>query len=156
MKGLMKWPLIIAAIMTVLRVLVERAGVPDTVSNWFSVVALHLLIVPLYFAFRIANSNIPRPYLTHLKLTFLFVVLARAMILPTYWLAYIYQWPQGRFGQLLGPEVTPFVGYISVPFMTALQWIVVSTVFGGAVGLIVIALWRQFVRKPTADSVGVR
>src|SRR5215831_167183 len=128
MKGIMKWPLIIAAIITILRVAVERAGAPESVSNVFGVVYLHLLIVPLYFAYRIANSETASPYLSQFKLTFLYVVLARAMILPTYWLGYIYQWPQARFAQMIGPRVTPFVGYIAVPLLTAAQWIIASTV----------------------------
>jgi hypothetical protein len=152
MKGIMKWPLIVAAIVTVLRVVVERAGASDSISGLFSVVALHLLIVPLYFAFRIANSEVSRPYLTQVKLTFIFVVLARAMILPTYWLGYIYQWPQSRFSGLIGPDVTPFAGYIGVPVITGLIWIGFSTIGGGAFGCVVIALWRQFVRKPATAT----
>ena len=151
----MKWPLIIAALITGLRVIVERAGAPDSVSSIFGVVYLHLLIVPVYFAFRIANSDIPRPYGTQLKLTFLYVVLARAMILPTYWLGYIYQWRQPRFGQLVGPNVTPFSGYVGVPLVTAALWIVVSTIFGGVLGSIIIAFLRRFARKSSALDVAV-
>jgi hypothetical protein len=144
MKGILKWPLIIAAVVTVLRVVIERAGAPDMISGIFGVVWLHLILVPLYFAFRIAKSNVSRPYLTQLKLTFLYVVFARLMILPTYWLGYIYQWPQSRFSGLIGPDVTPFEGYIGVPLVTAAIWIVLSTVIGGAIGCLVIALRGQF------------
>jgi hypothetical protein len=144
----MKWPLIAAAVVTVVRVMVERGGASDTVSGIFGVVYLHLIIVPVYFAFRITNSDVAQPYLTQLKLTFLYVVLARLMILPTYWLAYIYQWPQSRFSGLIGPDVSPFAGYIGVPFLTAAIWIVVSTVFGGGLGCLLIALRRQSARPP--------
>ena len=153
MKGIMKWPLIVAAIVTVLRVVLERAGVPESISSMAGVVYLHLLIVPLYFAFRIAGSDTPRPYATQFRLTFFFVVLARLMILPTYWLGYIYQWQQSRFSQLIGPDVTPFAGYIGVPVITALIWIVASTIIGGFLGCAVIAVWRKFVRRAASARV---
>jgi hypothetical protein len=153
LKGILKWPLILAAAATVLRVVVELAGAPGAVSNLISVVALHLVIVPVYFAIRIAKSGVPHPYLTQFKLTVLYVVLARAMVIPTYWLAYIYQWDQSRFSQLMGPDVGPFAGYIAVPFATAGIWIVVSTIFGGGVGSIIIAASRGFGTSPaTGDS----
>jgi hypothetical protein len=152
MKGILKWPLILAAVVTILRVVVEQSGAPASTTNLFSVVAIHLVIAPLYFALRIAASGIPRPYATQFKLTVLFVVLARAMVLPTYWLGYIFQWHQERFSQMLGPNVSPFVGYIGVPFGTAAVWIVISTIFGGIMGSIVIAAWRLFAPKEVPVS----
>ena len=68
MKGILKWPLIVAAVVTVLRVVVEREGASDRVCNILSVVALHLMIGPLYFAIRIGWSEILRPYFTLIKL----------------------------------------------------------------------------------------
>src|SRR2546425_9893689 len=62
MKGILKWPLIIAAFLVVVRVVLERAGAPETVNNIFSVVVFYVLIAPLYFAFRIAGSGIAAPY----------------------------------------------------------------------------------------------
>ena len=145
MKGILKWPLIVAAAVTILRVVVERAGAPDSVANIFSTVAIHLVLAPLYFAIRIAQSPEPRPYLTQFKLTALFVIFARAMILPTYWLGYIFQWPQQRFSGLIG--ASPFRGFIGEPLFTAAIWLVASTVIGGVMGCVVIAVWR-LVRKP--------
>ena len=111
MKRLLKWALIVAAVVVVLRIVLEQAGASDSVSNIFSVVILYVLIGPLYFASQIGASNVPRPYVALLKTTALFTALARAMVIPTYWLAYIYQWPQGRFsvgqGGVVGPGVTP-------------------------------------------------
>ena len=63
MKGMLKWPLIIAAVFVVARILLEQAGAPNGVNNLFSVVVLYLLVGPLYFAVRIASSGIARPYL---------------------------------------------------------------------------------------------
>jgi hypothetical protein len=143
----MKWPLIIAAAAVVLRVVAEQFGAPDSVSNLISVVALHLVIVPVYFAIRIGTSKVPSPYLTQLKLVALYVVIARAMVLPTYWLARVYEWSQPRFAGLWGPNVSPLTGYFIVPFATAGIWIVVSTIFGAAVGSVVIAILRRRARS---------
>jgi hypothetical protein len=151
-KGILKWPLIIAAVVIVLRVIVEQSGAPDAVANLLSVVALHFLIGPVYFAIRIAKSGISRPYATQFKLVTLYVVLTRAMLLPTYWLARIYEWPQSRFYGTFGPDVTAFVGYIGVPFVTAAIWIVASFIFGGTLGSIIIAISRRSAGKAAATA----
>jgi hypothetical protein len=150
-KGVLKLPLILAALVTVLRLVVERSGAPDSVANLFSVVAIHLLLAPLYFAIRIAQSAESRPYVTQFKLTFVFVVLARAIVLPTYWLGYIFQWQQNRFVGLIGASA--FRGLIGEPLMTAAIWIVMSTIFGGVIGCIVIAVWRRVQKPSTANAV---
>jgi hypothetical protein len=155
-KGLLKWPLILAGVVVVLRVLVEQSGAPNVAANLLSVVALHFLIGPVYFALRIATSEVSRPYATQFKLVTLYVVLTRAMILPTYWLARIYEWPQQRFGGLAGPGVTPFTGYIAIPFLTAAFWIVASVIFGGILGSITIAVIRRLVSKPAATGISLR
>ena len=130
MKGAFKVPLIIAAILVVGRVLLERAGAPETINNLLSVVVLYVLVVPLYFAFRIAKTGVPHPYSTLLKSTALFTALARAMVIPTYWLAYAYQWPQARFstdaGGNVGPGITPLWGYVLIPIVAALLWILIA------------------------------
>jgi hypothetical protein len=143
LKGILKWPLIIAAVIVVLRVVVERAGAPVSVSNMLSVVALHTLLVPLYVAIRIGLSRVPRPYWMLIKLVAIYVVLTRAMIVLTYWLARIYRWQAPRFTGLFGPDVTPFRGFIAVPFLTAGLWIAVSLVVGGTIGTIVVVVLRS-------------
>ena len=154
MKGLLKWPLIVAAVVVVLRVLVEQSGAPNVAANLLSVVALHFLIGPVYFALRIATSEVSRPYATQFKLVTLYVVLTRAMILPTYWLARIYEWPQPRFGGLAGPDA--ITGYFTIPFLTAAFWIVASVIFGGILGSITIAVIRRLVSKPAATGISLR
>jgi hypothetical protein len=144
-KGILKWPLLVAAIVVVLRVVVEQLGAPDSVANLFSVVALHFAVGPIYFAIMLAKSGVPRPYGELIKAIAMYVVLTRAMVLPTYWLARIYHWPQQRFGGLA--DATPFTGFITIPFQTAAIWIVVSLVFGGVCGSIIVAIIRQFGRK---------
>jgi len=140
-KQILKWPLIIAAAVVLIRVVLERAGASDTVTNILSVVALHLLIGPVYFAIRVAIGGEPRPYFTLFKLIALYVVLTRIMILPTYWLARIYGWPQGRFGGLAGGS--PFTGFFVIPFATAAFWIVASVIFGSIVGSFIIAITHR-------------
>lgn len=140
-KDVLKWPLVVAAIVIVLRVVVERAGAPEKVSNLFSAVALHLIIAPLYFSIRIGTSGTPRPYLAQLKLVTLFVLLTRAMVIPVYWLAHIMGWQQQRFGGL-GPDASPLTAYVLIPFATAAFWILASIIVGTTVGSVVIAALR--------------
>jgi len=153
-KGLLKGPLILAAVVVVVRVLVEQSGAPNSVANLLSVVALHLLIVPVYFAIRIAKSSVSNPYATLFKLVTLYVVFARAMVLPTYWLARIYEWPQQRFGGLAGADA--ITGYFTIPFATAAFWIAASVSFGGVVGSIIIAITRRLASKPAATGLSSR
>jgi len=141
-KDILKWPLLLAAIVIVVRVIVERMGATENVSNLFSAVALHLLVAPLYFAIRIGTSCIPRPYLMQLKLVTLFVVLTRAMVIPVYWLAHILDWQQQRFGGL-APGVSRFTAYIAIPFGTAGFWIIASIIVGTVLGSVVIALMSR-------------
>jgi hypothetical protein len=143
LQGILKWPLIVAAVVVVSRVVAERAGAPGVVSNMLSVAALHTVIVPLYFAVRIGKTSEPRPYLTLIKLIAIYAICTRAMVLPTYWAARIFNWPEPRFAGLAGPDVTPFVGFIGVPFVTAAFWIVASIVIGGAIGAIALTIVRS-------------
>ena len=156
MKGLLKWPLIIAAIVVVLRVVLEQAGAPDALNNILSVVVLYVLIGPLYFAAHIAKGEIARPYATLLKTTALYTALARSMVIPTYWLAYMYRWPQFRFsvaaGGNVGPGVTPLWGYILIPVGAAIAWILVSLIAGGGLGSILIAVKRKSAKKPALSA----
>jgi hypothetical protein len=147
MNGMLKGPLIIAAILVVGRVVLERAGAPGWLNNLFSVVVLYVFIVPLYFAFRIANSGVDRPYRTLFKKIALFTALARSMVIPTYWLAYHYQWTEFRFsvaaGGNVGPNVSPLMGYVGIPVGAAIAWILISLLVGGSLGSIVIKLKRK-------------
>lgn len=150
-KSMLKWPLIIAAILVVLRVVLEQAGAPGFVSNLSSVVFLYLVAAPVYFAIRIADSGTPHPYRTLLKTVALFTALARAIVIPTYWLAYIYQWQAPRFslaqGGVVGPGVTPFRAYVGIPLLALAIWVITSLIVGGGVGSAVIAIKRKSAKK---------
>jgi hypothetical protein len=150
LRGMLKWPLIIAGLAVVLRVVLEQLQVQVAASNLVSVVALHLVICPVYFAFRIGRSGVEHPYRLLLKSVTLYAVLARALIIPTYWLAYIYQWQVPRFlvtrGGVVGPDVSPFRAYVGVPLVLSLMWVIGSLVVGGILGSIVLAATRRMPR----------
>ena len=150
--SILKWPLIIAAIVVVLRVILERAGAPSAVSNLSSVVMLYLVIFPLYFGYKLANTDRRRPYVALLKIVVAYAVLARLMVIPTYWLAYIFQWPEPRFaaanGGVVGDGVTPLAAYILIPLAALVAWTIASLIIGGALGSVVIKLRRRSVPVP--------
>jgi hypothetical protein len=152
MKGMLKWPLILAAAVVILRIVLEQAGAPGGVTNLLSVVMLYLLICPIYFALRIANSGMSHPYRTLIKNTALYATLARAMVVPTYWLAYIYQWTAPRFsraqGGVVGEGITPISAYLLIPLSAMLLWIIASVIIGGGVGSAIIAFKRKSQRAP--------
>ena len=141
MKGILKWPLIVAAIVVVLRVIVERAGAPPQISNLFSVAALTTVLGPLYFAIQVALGNKPRPYLRQIQLVFVYVVCVRAMVLPTYWAARIFNWTESRFGGVNAPN--PIVGFLGLPLLTAAFWVAASMVSGTILGFATLAIMRS-------------
>ena len=71
MKGILKWPLIVTAIVVVLRVIVERAGAPPAVSNMLSVAALTTVLGPLYFALQVGLARKPHPNSMLIRLIFI-------------------------------------------------------------------------------------
>ena len=155
MKGVLKWPLLIAVIVVVGRVVLERAGVPESVTNFLSAAVLHLLIVPLYLAVKIGGAGVPNPYRTLFKSITVYSAAVRAMIMLTYWLAYIFQWPETRFstqaGGVVGEGITPMDAIVLRPLVAALAWIFSSIVVGGVLGSIVIAVRRRMVTSPSSS-----
>ena len=146
LKGMLKWPLVIAGIAVVLRVVLEQMQAPAIAANLVSVVALYLAIGPIYFAVRISRSGIEHPYRQLFKSIALYATLARAFVIPTYWLAYIYQWQTPRFlvsqGGVVGPNVSPFRAFVGVPLVAGIAWVIGSLIIGGFLGSIVIAVMR--------------
>jgi len=146
LKGMLKWPLVLAGIVVVLRVVLEQLQVPNRITNLVSVVALYLVICPVYFAIRISRSGVEHPYRQQLKSTTLYAALARALVIPTYWLAYIYQWQTPRFlvnqGGVVGPNVGPFRAFVGVPLVAGIAWVIGSLIIGGTLGSIVIAILK--------------
>jgi hypothetical protein len=144
LKGILKWPLIVAAIVVLFRVIVERAGAPHAVSNLLSVAALTTVLGPLYFGLRIGLAGKPRPYLMLIQLVITYAVCARAMVLPTYWAARMLHWTEPRFAGV--DAANPLVGFIALPLITAAVWIVASMVTGSAIGFITLALMRSRIK----------
>lgn len=145
MKGLMKWPLLAAAILVVLRVVSEQAGAPEAVNRIFGVTWLYF-IVPVYFALKITAAGDEHPYKTLFIKMAIFVALVRLMVLPTYWLAYAFDWEALRFsaeqGGVVGDGISPLHGYLLIPLGAFLFWLIAATLVGGGIGSIVIA-WKR-------------
>jgi hypothetical protein len=95
---------------------------------------------------RISRSGIEHPYRQLFKSVVLYATLARALVIPTYWLAYIYQWHIPRFlvsqGGVVGPNVGPFRAFVGVPLVAGVAWVIGSLIIGGTLGSIVIAIMR--------------
>jgi len=134
----------------VLRVVLEQLQAPSTLTNLISVVAMYLLIFPIYFAIHIARSGVDHPYRQLLKSITVYAALARGLVIPTYWLAYIYQWQTPRFlvsqGGVVGPDVTPLRAFVLVPLAAGVAWVIGSVIIGGTVGSIIMVIMR---RKPS-------
>ena len=141
MQGILKWPLIVAAIVVVLRVIVERSGAPAAVSNMLSVAALTTVLGPLYFALQVGLARKPHPNSMLMRLIFIYALCARAMVLPTYWAARMFNWTEPRFAGVDSPN--SLVGFIALPLITAAFWIVASMGIGSAIGFITLGMVRS-------------
>lgn len=146
MKLWMKWPLLIAAVFVVFRIVLERFEAPEMVNNIFGVAWLYFL-VPIYFALQITGTDEPKPYKSLFTITSIFALLTRLMVMPTYWLAYMFNWEQPRFdatqGGVVGEGVTPLSGYLIIPWRNVLIWVIFATLVGGLIGSIVVVIRRR-------------
>lgn len=151
MKNMLKWPLIIAAVVIVVRIGLEQMGAPEVINNIFGVSWLFFL-VPVYFAIKIAASQDRQPYKTLFKYVLLFAVYARLMVVPTYWLAYAFNWTQARFSLQQGGVVgaSPLNGYLVYPLRNLLIWVVAALIIGGIIGSITLAIARRNKAQATA------
>lgn len=154
-RGMMKWPLIIAAVLVVLRTVLEQAGAPDNVNNVFGVAWLYF-VVPCYFAFRISAGSQANPFKTLLKKLLVYTTYTRLMIMPTYWLAYLLHWKASRFGLqmggVVGEGVDPLSGYLLIPGRNALIWILAATVVGMVLGSVTLLIRRRGLAKRNGTS----
>ena len=141
LKGLLKGPLILGAIVILARIVSERMGAPHMFSASLSAVWLHTLIIPIYFAIRIGKSTVPKPNLVQFKSVLLYVTAMRAMLLVPYWMARVYGWEEPRFGGL--SSSSPFMGFVTIPVLTGVFWILASILVGTGVGAMIIAFLRK-------------
>ncbi len=145
-KGMMKWPLILAAVLLVVRIVLEQAGAPEGVNNVFGISWLYFL-VPLFFAYHISAASQESPFKTLFKKLVIFAAYTRLMILPTYMLAYRLGWQAPRFaidqGGVVGEDVSPLSGYLVIPVRNALIWIVFATAVGMILGSVTLLIRRR-------------
>jgi len=152
MKGMMKWPLVIAAVLVVGRVALEQIGAPE-LNKVFGVVWLYFL-VPVYFAVKIGSSGEAQPFKELFKSVALFAIYTRLMVMPTYCLAYMFQWTAPRFSltrdRVVGEGVSPLDGYLIIPVRNALVWAAIATIVGAVIGSITLAIRRHAMVKGLA------
>ena len=116
MSSLIRLPLIIAAVVVVVRVVLEQIGASSALNQVFGVAWLYLL-VPIYFGVNLAAVD--SPYKSLFKTLLCFVAYTRVMVMATYIAAYHFQWPAARFsvegGGVVGEGVTALQGLLVIP-----------------------------------------
>jgi hypothetical protein len=142
----MRVGVVIAAIIIVVRIVLEQAGAPQTVNNVFGVAWLYF-ILPVLFALAIRSKAYAGPYKTLLKEVVLFAVYTRVMVMVTYMLAYFLKWSAPRFavaeGGNVGDNVSFLSGVLVIPVRNALIWVVVATILGMIIGSVTLLLVRK-------------
>jgi len=141
----MRWSLILAAVIIVVRIVLEQMGAPDSVNNIFGVAWLYILL-PVLFALGIRAHNAANPFRSLLKDVFLFALCTRVMVMVTYMLAWAFQWKPVRFaypGGTVGENVGVLSGLFLIPLRNLLIWIVMVTVLGMIIGSITLLLKRK-------------
>lgn len=154
-NGMLKWPLLIAAGLVVARVISEQLGAPESINFVFGVVWLYF-IVPFFFVSAIVRNGSIRPYLELLWNLFVFSLYTRLMVLPTYWLAYAFQWPAARFrldaGGVVGEGVTALQGYLVYPVLNGLSWIPFAVIVGMILGSVALYVRRRRMAQVAAAA----
>jgi hypothetical protein len=150
----MKWGVTLAVLIIVVRIVLEQARVPDSVSNIFGVAWLYILL-PILFALGIRARNAVHPYRSLLKAVFLFAVYTRVMVMLTYMLAYAFQWQAMRFkypGGNVGGNVGLTTGLFVIPLRNVFIWVVIAIIVGMITGSVALLLRRGTVPSiPSGD-----
>ncbi|MDQ7063662.1 MAG: hypothetical protein Q9P90_05370 [candidate division KSB1 bacterium] len=148
----LKWPLILALVIIVIRIILEQLGAPESINNLFGVAWLYL-ILPVVFGLQIVKHGDPSPFKSLFVHVLLFGVYTRIMVAVTYMLAYAFQWSAPRFtlerGGNVGEGVTPLQGYLIIPARNALFWTVAAALVGMLIGSIAILIKR---RSPAGEA----
>lgn len=143
---LMKLGVILAAVIIVLRIILEQAGAPEMVNNIFGVAWLYF-IFPVLFAFRIAKDREKGRFKALLGNVVLFALYTRLMVMVSYMGAYAFQWRAPRFSAAMGGNVGPGVGPLSgvfiIPVRNLLIWVISATIIGIIIGGITLLLRRK-------------
>ena len=150
---MIKTPLILAAAILVLRIILEQAGAPHWLNQVFGVNWLYLIFV-IYFALRIVSLGEARPYIALLKTFGAYVFATRFLISITYVLAYAFTWTAPRFtverGGVIGEGITPIEGYLLIPFQIMVFTTIAITLIGMIFGSIAVAIARK--RQPAESA----
>ena len=141
----MRWGVLIAAVIIVVRIVLEQAGVPDSICLIFGVAWLYF-IFPVLFAVGIRARNDASPYKRLFKDIFLFLIYTRVMVMVTYMLAYVFNWSAPRFaypGGNVGENVSVSSGILLIPLRNLLIWVVMAGAIGMIIGSIALLLTRK-------------
>ena len=146
----MKYGLLIAAIIIVVRIILELLGAPAFVNSIFGVAWMYL-IMPVVFGFVITGAGMAGPMKVLFKNVLLFAVYTRIMVMITYMLAYIFKWTAPRFsfaqgGGNVGENVNALNGLLLIPIRNLVLWVVFAVIVGMIIGGITIWL-RKITRK---------
>ena len=145
-QGIMKIGLLVAAVIIVVRIVLEQLGSPGVINFIFGVAWLYF-VIPVLFALRLRTAGDAGPFKALVKNLALFAVYTRLMVMVTYWAAYQYQWQAPRFsaaeGGNVGPDVSPLQGFLIIPVRNALILVVLVIVLGMIIGGITLTLKKK-------------
>ncbi|KAA3656478.1 MAG: hypothetical protein DWQ10_15295 [Calditrichaeota bacterium] len=150
-NSMMKMPLILAAAIIIIRIVLEQLGSPQTINPIFGVAWLYFL-VPIYFALEIKKSGSDTPYKSLFATLGFFAIYTRLMVFVTYMLAWWLQWPAPRFsldqGGVVGEGVSALQGLLIIPLRNAVIWIIFAVIIGMLIG------WITMVIKSSRNKAG--
>ena len=148
--NLIKTPVLIALAVTVARATVEAFDAPAVVSMILGVAWLHMLF-PIYFAIKILELGLEKPFIMLIKTTVMWAVPVRVAVAITYVLAYVYQIDSVRFQtQSLGPVgggVTPIEGYLLLPLLNFASWMIAAVILAAITGGITLKVKQRSIAK---------
>ena len=143
---IMKMAVILAAVIVVLRIILEQAGASQTLDMIFGVAWLYFLL-PICFALRIASAGEASPFKGLFKDVLLFGIYTRLMVLPTYMIAYLAHWSAPRFSVAEGGNVGQDIGFVNgflwIPLRNAIIWVVAAVIIGMIIGGITLLIARK-------------
>lgn len=151
--NLIKMPLVLAAVVILMRILLEQLDAPEWFNNVFGVAWLHIL-VPIWFGLQIAESGSAQPFKDLFKTTGLYAIFVRLMVWPTYALAYVLGWQAPRFsvarGGVVGGDISTFEGIVLIPLRNLAFWVIAATIIGMITGGIALAVKKKRVAAGSA------
>jgi hypothetical protein len=144
--NLMKIGVILAAVIIVLRIILEQFGAPEWINNIFGVAWLYF-VFPVLFALRSVAGGKPSPFMSLVKNVALFALYTRVMVMVTYMAAYYFQWRAPRFsdamGGNVGASISPLTGLVVIPLRNFLIWVIGATIIGMIIGGITLLVRKK-------------